>query len=83
MEHLLGEFKVYMDKQVRWERAEAWLQDIESNPAGSIVPDHVFDLVEACRYRLHHVPWDRVVPNLSQAVILTTPNLALFLTQIG
>jgi hypothetical protein len=80
IEHLLGEFKVYTDKRVRWERTEAWLHDIESNPTGSVAPDHAFDLVEACRHRFYLVPWNCVIPNLSRAVVLTTPNLALFLS---
>ena len=76
VEHLLGNLEVSARKERAWMKASDWLFAVASCAANSDTTDMVADCFES----FNEVPWDSIVPELGQAVLLTTKDLAAFLS---
>ena len=76
IEHLLSELDSYSRKEKAWTKASDWLQ----STVGHSPDESITGLAGDCFKSWNHVPWDGVVPGLGRAVVLSTKDLAKFLS---
>ena len=76
IEHVLSDLEISTRKERAWVKASDWLYSTAANSIDSDTTAMVGD----CFERFNEIPWDSIVPGFSEAVSLSTKDLAAFLS---